>query len=104
MEDLTKDIRFLVLSSQVGKYNPVVVRFRTHRKINIAMELAALGLKKIKRAIAIAPVKLIGIFDRLIVRIEISGRDRTREKLFVQENCESLRKAISSVLNNIHII
>ena len=49
-------------------------------------------------------MKFVGVFDSLIVRVEVGRQDGTRGKLFFQENCKSLRKAIVGILNDIHII
>ena len=104
MGDLAKNIGFLVAASEIGENHPIAVRIRSHRKINIAMELTAPGLQKVKSAIAIAPMKFMRVFDSLVVRIKVGGLDRACGKLFFQENCKSLRKAIVGILNDIHII
>ena len=73
MGDLAIDIGFLVKPPEVGENDPIGVRFRSHRKINIAMELPAPGLQKIKSAVALAPMKFIGVFNGLVVRIKVGG-------------------------------
>ena len=51
MGDLAIDIGFLVKPPEVGENYPIVVRIRSHRKINVAMELTApkvLGVEAIR--------------------------------------------------------
>ena len=73
MGDLAINIGFLVKPPEVGENGPITVRLRSHRRINIAMELAAAGLLKIKSAIAVTPMKFIRVFDGLVVHIKVGG-------------------------------
>ena len=49
-------------------------------------------------------MKFVGVFDSLIVRVEVGRQDGTRGKLFFQETAKSLRKSIVSILYDVHII
>src|SRR5262249_50324153 len=77
---------------------------RFHREVNVAMKLAAPGLEKIEYSIPIAPVKFLGLSDRVIVHIKIDWQTRSPTRSFFQEDRKSPRKSIRKILVHIGAI
>src|SRR5215510_16410796 len=77
---------------------------RFYCEVNVAMELAAAGLEKIECSITIAPVKFLGLCDRVIVHIKINGQTRSPARSFFQEDRKSPRKSIRKILIHIRAI
>src|SRR5262247_1340892 len=77
---------------------------RFYCEVNVAMKLAAAGLEKIKCTVTIAPVKFLGLCDRVIVHIRIDGQIRSPARSFFQEDRKSPRKAIRKILVHIGAI
>src|SRR5262249_8418787 len=77
---------------------------RFHREVNVAMKLAAPGLEKIEYSIPIAPVKFLGLSDRVIVHIKIDWQTRSPTRSVLQEDRKSPRKSIRKILVHIGAI
>src|SRR5262245_50219732 len=77
---------------------------RFYCEVNVAMKLAAAGLEKIECSITIAPVQFLGLCDRVIVHITISGQIQSPARSFFQEDRKSPRKSIRKILVHIGAI
>src|SRR4029450_222627 len=77
---------------------------RFYREVNVTMELASAGLEKIEGRVTIAPVKFLGLCDRVVVHIKINGQTRSPTRSFFQEDGKSPRKSIRKILIHIRAI
>src|SRR5215813_13309010 len=77
---------------------------RFYCEVNVAMELSAASLEKIECSITIAPVKFLGLCDRMVVHIKINGQIRSSARSFFQEDGKSPRKSIRKILLHIGAI
>src|SRR5262245_20578121 len=102
--NLTKDIGLPVVAPNTGQDHSIGEGMRFYGEVNVAMKLTAAGLEKIECSITIAPVKFLGLCNRVVVHIKINGQIRSPARSFFQENGKGPRKSIRQILIHVRAI